>query len=272
MDQLDNQNNPIQLFYCSPVLISRPWRGEPNSTNDGNKLKAPPKAAQLNNQSSIITNQWKGEPNFKSNAPTKHAKDTNFTQISQSLLQLSIRQMPAFTQKCKKIRNFCKYLKTTHLTLYTTKTYIRFFLPKAVLPQNTLHERNLPTVFRGGKKCKTNPISHTLIYPFTHSPKNAKRTQFLIHASTHPLIHPNMQNEPNSTTRIENRELFKTKLISHPRIHPFTHSLNSAKRTQYHPQRRSEAKIRRRRTHPLIYSFTHPPNYAKQTQFTNECL
>ncbi len=38
MNQLNTQNNPTQLFYyltClrqSPVLISRPWRGEPNFT------------------------------------------------------------------------------------------------------------------------------------------------------------------------------------------------------------------------------------------------
>ncbi len=39
-------------------------QNEPNSTNAGNKLKDPPKAAQLNNQSSIINNQLK-EPRYK---------------------------------------------------------------------------------------------------------------------------------------------------------------------------------------------------------------
>ena len=37
----------------------------PNFTNISNKLKEPPKVAQLNNHSSIINNQLKGEPNLK---------------------------------------------------------------------------------------------------------------------------------------------------------------------------------------------------------------
>jgi hypothetical protein len=41
-------------------------QNKPNSTNPGYKLKGPPKATQLNNQSSIINNQWKGEPNSPS--------------------------------------------------------------------------------------------------------------------------------------------------------------------------------------------------------------
>jgi hypothetical protein len=44
-------------------------------------------------------------------------------------------------------------------------------------PQNTLQEKNLPTV--------------------RLAEKNAKRTQFPIYSSTHSLIHPKMQNEPN---------------------------------------------------------------------------
>jgi hypothetical protein len=39
-----------------------------------------------------------------------------------------------------------------------------------------------------------------------------------------------------------------------------------AKQTQFHPQRRNEAKIRRRRTHPLIYSGIYPPRADPFTQ------
>ncbi|MHC4212993.1 MAG: hypothetical protein ACYSWP_06405 [Planctomycetota bacterium] len=46
-------------------------QNEPNSNNEGNKLKDPPEAAQLNNQSSIIDNQWKGEPNSEAYAEPK---------------------------------------------------------------------------------------------------------------------------------------------------------------------------------------------------------
>ncbi len=46
------------------------------------------------------------EPNLTTNAPTNHAKDTNFTTIIHSFLQLSIRQMRTFTKKSKKYPPF----------------------------------------------------------------------------------------------------------------------------------------------------------------------
>ena len=86
------------------------------------------------------------------------------------------------TKNCKKfkiIRTLCNFWTLTHLTPYTTKTYIIFHLPKAVLPQNTLHNWSLPTVFLEGKYAKQTQF---------HSPKcrseaqirlwRTKRTQF----------------------------------------------------------------------------------------------
>ncbi len=47
------------IAELAPENESRLMQNEPNSTNAGNKLKDPPQAAQLNNQSSIINNHCK---------------------------------------------------------------------------------------------------------------------------------------------------------------------------------------------------------------------
>ncbi len=91
----------------------------------------------------------KNEPNSQfyqvSKAPTKHENGAYFT------TNFINTYLPK-AKKSKKIPAFCKFLTLTHLTPYTTKTYITF------LPQYTLIERNLPAVFL--------------------AQKNAKRTQF----------------------------------------------------------------------------------------------
>ena len=99
-----------------------------------------------NRASRILQN----EPNFTTNAPTKHANAANITQISYSLLQLCTRQLRTFAQKKQKIRNFCKYLKTTHLTPCKTKTYIN------ISHQNT--HLLIYSFTHLHKLCKTNPI------------------------------------------------------------------------------------------------------------------
>ncbi len=129
----------------------------------------------------------KNKPNFTPNAQTKHTNAANITQISHSLLQLCTRQLRTFAQKTQKIRNFCKYLKTTHLTPYISKTYIN------ISHQNT----------------------HLLINPFTHLLRNlsakvadplrwggpiypnyAKQTQFKSESDERRVTF-NMQNKPN---------------------------------------------------------------------------
>ena len=124
----------------------------------------------------------------------------------------------------------------THLTPYTTKTYIN------ISPQNTLQERNLPAVFLAENmqnkpnsttqydirntqyETKTNPIA-------IHSPIYAKRTQF----NQREKRDEKMKNEPN------------LKLMC----------LKAPKRTQLQSQCRSETQIRRgRNAGGPIYSFT----------------
>ena len=136
-----------------------------------------------NTQRRIMQN----EPNFNLKAPTKHAKEANFTQIIHSLLQLCIRQMPTFTQKFTKNRKNHNFLTLTYLTLYIAKGYTNFCQGMRFALQE----------LRETKKCKTNPISHPTPLPTSrqtgHGPrfmqnehnlldaqreKNEKRTQF----------------------------------------------------------------------------------------------
>jgi hypothetical protein len=80
-----------------------------------------------------------------------------FPPIFQSLLQLYTRKMRTFHHNLQKMRAFCKFLKLTYLTPYTTKAYKTFSLG---IPF-TFHE------MRDKKKCKTNPISFS---PPSHYP------------------------------------------------------------------------------------------------------
>jgi hypothetical protein len=105
-------------------------------------------------------------------------------------------------RKIQKMRIFCNSLKQTHLTTYTTKTYIN------ISHQNTLHERSLPAVRMSEKIAKrtqlilscratnherpeTNYAKRTQSILKTergatryHTRKNAKQTQFPTHRPT----------------------------------------------------------------------------------------
>jgi hypothetical protein len=84
----------------------------------------PPKAnfsSEFTKKNALFSQTFiQNEPNFN------HTFSNILTRIMR-LLQLFIRLMRTFTQKLKKMRNFCKLLKLTHLTPCTTKTYITFY-------------------------------------------------------------------------------------------------------------------------------------------------
>ncbi len=202
------------------------------------------------------------EPNFTPNAPTKHAKDTNFTPIYHPLLQLSSRQMRTFDQKCKKIRVFCKYLTLTHLTPRTTKTYIN------ILPQNTSHgpretsdekmqnEPNLNQRATRDERQATNKYAKrsqsTFEYRATRieQRKNAKQTQF------HPLRPRVTGHESRVTIKYAKR----TQLQS---LQPRSTG-HESRFTQNEPNFESK---RSSAAGGPIHSFTHSPKNAKRTQF-----
>ena len=176
--------------------------------------------------------KMKNKPNFTPNAPTKHAKDEYFTPIFHSHLHLFTRQMRTFRQKMRKIRVFCKYLKQTHLTPCTTKTYTNI--------HTKIHfKRGVYLPFASREKMQNKPNATKLMYLKVQAMNNElptmnceKRTQSknygqdarlaprstgherratkkcktnpiainpLINPFTHSLIHPIMQNEPNLT-------------------------------------------------------------------------
>ncbi len=196
-----------------------------NHPNRGNFTSIFPKKIEKNTQLFFTF------PNFFARIcgfhTTIYAKQTQFhpqstnqtrkrTEFHPKLLQLSNRLRRLFLNNCKKIPAFCTFLSLAYLTLYTTKTYIKFYLPKskiefirrrlthggAVLPQNTLQERNLPALFLAGKNTKRTQFPKTYVPEgtnlrdmFQSSPdtKNTKRTQFENQESRIE----NMQNEPN---------------------------------------------------------------------------
>jgi hypothetical protein len=167
------------------------------------------------------------EPNFTPNAPTKHAKDTNFTHLFHSLLQLFTRQMRTFAniylpkaEKLKKMHNFCNFVILTHLTPCTTKTYKTFhpalrstghkrrvtIKMRNEPNSSSTSERSLPAVFVAGKYAKRTQFR---IYPrlFAHlaqrvtghgarvTNKYAKRTQFTQLVNLSPCISKGYENE-----------------------------------------------------------------------------
>ncbi len=108
------------------------------------------------------------------------------------LLQFFTRQMQNFTKKSKKIPAFCKFLTLTHLTPYTTKTYT------TILPQNTLKERNLPTVFLAGKYAKQTQFHSTKCRSEAEIRLwRTKQTQFIFNQRETRDKRRIMQNEPN---------------------------------------------------------------------------
>ncbi len=104
------------------------------------------------------------EPNLNPKAPTKNEKNANLTQIVHALLQIFTRQMHTFPIIYTPKAAFRKFLKLTHLTQCTTRTYITF--------SPRLADTHQPT------------------YSYTHSPFYAKQTQL---QSTHLHIHSSTQ-------------------------------------------------------------------------------
>jgi hypothetical protein len=106
------------------------------------------------------------KPNFKPRSTIKMKKQTQFSyqrhrrntqtvQIYPQLLQLFTRLRRTFAQKMQKMRAFCKFLKLTHLRLYTTNTYKTFSHPVCVFrlthPAQTAH-LHTPQMNRKGLK------------------------------------------------------------------------------------------------------------------------
>ena len=81
---------------------------------------------------------------------------------------------------------FLNFHTLTHLTPYTTKTYINIFTPPNG-PRTTTDERRIIQ----------NEPNFNQRAPRDERRKNEKRTQFLIYSYTHLPIHLFIQNEPN---------------------------------------------------------------------------
>ncbi len=173
-------------------------------TNPGSKLKDPPKTTQLNNQSSIITNQWKGEPNFKNTQIRKNAKRTQF---HTKLWNLSAKggniypHKAAFPQKyskkCKKMRNLCNFLTLTHLTQCTTNTYKTFHqekplktgvYPTSLWRKKIQNEPNSPSTIER-RKMQNEPKSYV--------PQGTKTNPISTNTGVQVMREEKMQNKPN---------------------------------------------------------------------------
>ena len=159
----NNQPYPIGLlgnYYDISNSQNEKMQNKPNLYIE----LLPPKAPQPNNQSSLINNQLKGEPNLN-HRDTNYAKRSQFTntyvpegtKFYPKLFTNIYPPKAAFPKKTKKNQKkpkkspkyaFCKFWILTHLTLCATKTYI------TIIPQNTLQERSLLSVFLAGKNAK----------------------------------------------------------------------------------------------------------------------
>ena len=106
----NNQPYPIGLlgnYYDISNSQNEKMKNKPNLYIE----LLPPKAAQTNNQSSLINNQLKGEPNFTPNFVTN-----------------IYPPKAVFPKKSKIIKKnaFCKFKISTYITLYLSKTYNAF--------------------------------------------------------------------------------------------------------------------------------------------------
>ncbi len=179
-------------------------------------------------------------------------------------LQLVTRQRRNFTHKLQKMRDFCTFLTLTHLTPYTTKTYIKFYLPKAVLPGNTLHfSQDTSKEFYPPKAEKMqNEPNFT---PNTSSPNGSRATG---HESQ------NMQNEPNLTSATERRATrFKRRIMQNKANLQKLMCLKAPKRTQNRhlgPRRPlSQEGILKIL---LLSLFSDPPQAMKYPEASSFCL
>ncbi len=160
MKQTTNQkisNQPGLIFYvtniltyCITNLLSYSFmKNKPNSEAYAETKSKSRRAGEPNFfthqpiHSSAQSLFMQNKPNLPPNTPTKNAKDTNFTPIFHSLLQLFNHRRRTFTHKSQKIPAFCKFLTLTHLTPYTTKTYITFFIRIKAENKKMQNEPNL---------------------------------------------------------------------------------------------------------------------------------
>ena len=150
-------------------------------------------------------------------------------QFFHSFLQLFTRQLRTFAKKSQKMSAFCKYLKTTHLTPYTTKTY------KNIYPSTrfTAHQSR-PT-----KKCKTNPISITKMSKRSGCRRSAEGGPMA--DKTNPIsTGQNVEAKRRSASGGQNEPNYN--LLIHSSTQEFirqgrTHLLFHAKQTQFNQQR-----------------------------------
>jgi hypothetical protein len=120
----NTQNNTTQLFYCSPVLISRPWRDERRIMKNKPNLKT--------NIETKSKSEFCAEPKAKSRrAGSKAGNEPNtnrkLTTENRKSLHLFTRKMRTFAHKMKKMHAFCKYLKLTYLTPDISKPYMNIY-------------------------------------------------------------------------------------------------------------------------------------------------
>ncbi len=102
---------------CSPVLLSRPWRGEPNFNPTFCNYFYLPKAAYMPQGIKLMCLK---APKISKKTQRNTQKNTHFSSYFTRIRRL-------FLNNCKKIRTFPNFLTLTHLTPYTTKTYIKIF-------------------------------------------------------------------------------------------------------------------------------------------------
>ena len=230
----------------------------PDSTNNKLSILTVPCAPGINTYSPVRAgNRWKG-PNFtppkcRSEEKIRHRR-TKRTQFHQQrtnesrkrrrfhpqLFLRNTQKKRELFQKNQKMRAFCKYLKTTNLTPYTTKTYITFHLRYRVSRIKN----------RAPKKCKTNPIQLFYCSPVLISrPWRGEPNSRIEHQKSR-IERLNMQNEHNSTPTAHMTTSHNGSRVT---IHP--------KRTQFHCSP----------VHLLNFLALGAPRvtikYAKQTQF-----
>ena len=160
INQLDNQKNQTQLFYCSPALLSRPWRGEPNFTHTAH-IPTSPNGARVTGHGSLII---KNEPNYIT------ANRNSAIEIRKSLTILYPHNA-AFTQKNPKIAKNAHVLQISEnntLNSIYNKVLHKYFTPPNG-PRVTGHgsqfmknEPNLQNTKRGNyeKRTQSRATSH----------------------------------------------------------------------------------------------------------------
>ena len=243
---------------------------------------------QINNHEERTMNSiLQNEPNLQNLHASRHRKNTQKAQILHPLLQIFTRLR---RQKLIKIRAFCKYLTLAHLTPCTTKTYIKFYLTKAVSPQNTLHTSRAPRY----KKMKNKPNFQPTTYAIR---EYAKQTQSTFNRrdtrdKRQEMKNGKMQNEPNSilTTYSPPPGASSTshgrRVTNHTKQTQFPFEYRASRIMQNEPNLmiKTEPKAKFNRLNTIDYEyakrtqFQQPSDerretkYAKRTQVNNLCI